>query len=101
MVNNKSGGEKGSIGNMDAKVDNKVVRVGANWFRNAARLLLMGGEHDLMIQIQIVVPLSAQKDVSLVSAIALIFKKLISFYKRIPPLRELLPFGLDPLTNWY
>jgi len=51
MVNNRSGGEKGSIGNIDAKVDNKVVRVGANRLRNAARLLLVGGEHDFMVQI--------------------------------------------------
>ena len=46
MVNNKSGGEKSSIGNMDAKVDSKVIRVGVNLLRSAARSLLSGSEHD-------------------------------------------------------
>ena len=43
MVNNRSGGEEGSTGNMDVRVDNRVIRVGANRLRSAARLLLMGG----------------------------------------------------------
>ena len=51
MVNNRSGGEKGSIGNIVAKVDNKVVRVGANLLRSAARLLLVGGKHDFVVKI--------------------------------------------------
>ena len=51
MVNNRSGGEKGSIGNIAAKVDNQVVRVGANRLRNAARLLLVGDKHDSAMQI--------------------------------------------------
>ena len=41
-----------------------------------------------------------QKHVSLVGVITLIFKKIIGFYEGVPPLRELRPFGLDPLTNW-
>ena len=45
MVNNRSGGEKSSIGNIDARVDNKVIRVGVNRLRNVARLLLVGGEY--------------------------------------------------------
>ena len=40
-----------------------------------------------------------QKHVSLAGVITLIFKKLISFYERVPPLRELRPLGLDSLTN--
>lgn len=44
MENNKSGGEESSIGNIDARVDNKVIRVGVNRLCNAARLLLAGVE---------------------------------------------------------
>ena len=45
MVNNKSGGEESSIGNIDVRVDNKVIRVGVNRLRNVARSLLAGDEH--------------------------------------------------------
>ena len=98
MVYNKSGGERRSIGKIEARVDNKVVRVGVNRLRKAARLLLAGGEYGLRAQIQIVIPLSMQKHVSLASVVTLILKKLISFHEYILPLREFLPFGLDPLT---
>jgi hypothetical protein len=42
MVYSRSGGERSSIGNIDARVDSSVIRVGANLLRNAARLLLVG-----------------------------------------------------------
>jgi len=46
MVYNKSGGERSSIGNIDARVDNNVIRVGVVRLRKAARLLLVGDEYD-------------------------------------------------------
>ena len=46
IVYNKSGGERSSIGNIDARVDNNVVRVGVVRLRKAARLLLVGDEYD-------------------------------------------------------
>jgi hypothetical protein len=100
MVYNKSGGERSSIGKIDARVDNKVVRVGVSRLRKAARLLLVGGEHGLMAQSQVIIPLSVQKHVRLASIITLIFKKLVSFYEHVPPLAEVLPFGFDPLADW-
>jgi len=100
MVYSKSGGEKSSIGKIDARVDNKVVRVGVNRFRKAAKLLLAGGERDLRVRIRITIPLSMQKHVRLAGVVALIFKKLISFHEHVPPVREFLPFGLDPVTDW-
>lgn len=99
IVYNKSGGERSSIGNIDARVDNKVIRVGVNRLCKAARLLLAGGEHGLMAQSQIIIPLSMQKHVCLTSIIALIFKKPVNFYEHVPPLGEFLPFGLNPLAD--
>ena len=81
-------------------MDNKVVRVGVSRLRKAARLLLAGGEHGLMTQSQIIIPLSVQKHVRLISIITLVLKKLVSFYEDVPPLGEFLPFGLDPLADW-
>ena len=99
MVYNRSGGEKSSIGNIDSRVDSKVIRVGVNRLRKAARLLLAGGKYGLRVQMQIFIPLSMQKHVCLASVIPLIFKELVSFHEYVPPLREFLPFGLDPLTD--
>jgi hypothetical protein len=52
-VYNKSGVERSSIGNMDARADNSVVRVGVNRLRKASRLLLPGGEYYLRAQIRV------------------------------------------------
>lgn len=52
-VYNKSEVERSSIGNMDARTDNSVVRVGVNRLRKASRLLLPGGEYYLRARIQI------------------------------------------------
>lgn len=46
MVYNKSGVERSSIGNIDAATDSKVIRVGVNRLRRAARSLLVGDEHN-------------------------------------------------------
>lgn len=100
MVYSKSGGERSSIGNIDASVDNKVVRVGVSRLCNAARSLLAGGEHGLMAQSQIIIPLRVQKHVRLASIITLIFKELVSFYEHVSPLGKFLPFGLNPLADW-
>lgn len=100
MVYNKSGGESSSIGNIDARVDNRVVRVGVSRLCKASRLLLVGGEHGLMAQSQITIPLSVQKHIRLTSIITLILEKLVCFYEHVPPLDEFLPFGFDPLADW-
>jgi len=99
MVYNKSGGERSSIGNIDARVDNSVVRVGVSRLRKAARLLLVGGEHGLMEQSHITTPLSVQKHIRLTSIITLILEKLVCFYEHVPPLDEFLPFGFDPFAD--
>jgi len=100
MMYNKSGGERSSIGNIDARVDNRVVRVGVSRLRKAARLLLVGSEHGLMAQSQITIPLSVQKHICLTSIITLILEKLVCFYEHVPPLDEFLPFGFDPFVDW-
>ena len=57
MVYNKSGVERSSIGNIEARTDSKVIRVGVNRLRRAARLLLEGVEHNFRVQILAIVPL--------------------------------------------
>lgn len=101
MVYNKSGVERSSIGKIDARTDNNVVRVGANRLRRAARLLLVRGEHNLRVQIQIIIPLGMQKHVRFISIIALIPEKLVGFRKGILPLCQFPPLGLDQLADWY
>lgn len=58
MVYNKSEVERSSIGNMDARTDNRVVRVGVNRLLRTARLPLVGSEHKSRVHTQVTAPLS-------------------------------------------
>jgi hypothetical protein len=99
MVYNKSEVERSSIGNIDAATDSRVVLVGVNRLRRAARSLLVWGERNSRVKIQIVVPLGMQKHVRLTSIVVLVFKKFVGFCEHVPSRCQRLPFGSNPFTH--